>query len=61
MVDLSNRPSASIQLNLKRERIGQLSCEMIPHVLASFATAAGITLHVDNLKGENDHHKFVLL
>lgn len=37
--------------------IGQLSTEMIPHVFESFATAAGITLHVDVIKGFNDHHK----
>lgn len=57
MVDLSNRPHASISLSLVREKIGELSCEMIPHVLSSFATSAGLTLHVDVLKGENDHHK----
>lgn len=37
--------------------IGTMSTEMIPHVLESFAGAAGITLHVDVLKGKNDHHK----
>lgn len=37
--------------------VGQLSCEMIPHVLESFATAARITLHVDVLRGFNDHHR----
>ncbi|KAG5455373.1 MAG: ribosomal protein S5 domain 2-type protein [Olpidium bornovanus] len=57
VVDISGRPFASISLGLRRERIGQLSCEMIPHVLQSFALAAGITLHVDTLKGENDHHR----
>lgn len=30
---------------------------MIPHVLESFATAAGITMHVDVIRGKNDHHK----
>lgn len=30
---------------------------MIPHVLESFATSAHITMHVDVLRGENDHHK----
>jgi imidazoleglycerol-phosphate dehydratase len=30
---------------------------MVPHVLVSFASAARITLHVDVLKGKNDHHK----
>lgn len=57
VVDISNRPYAAISLQLKRERLGQLSCEMIPHVLHSFAVNAGITLHVDVIKGENDHHK----
>lgn len=57
VVDLSNRPFAVINLDLKREKIGDLSCEMIPHVLESFATSAHITLHVDNIRGFNDHHK----
>ncbi|KAJ9054456.1 imidazoleglycerol-phosphate dehydratase [Entomophthora muscae] len=57
VVDISGRPFASIDLGLKREKIGDLSCEMIPHVLESFATSAGITLHVDVLKGFNDHHR----
>jgi len=57
VVDLSNRPCATVDLKLRREKIGDLSCEMIPHVLASFAQNAGITMHVDVLKGENDHHK----
>lgn len=46
-----------VELGLKREKIGDLSCEMIPHVIESFAQAAGITLHVDCLRGFNDHHR----
>ncbi|KAF9362586.1 imidazoleglycerol-phosphate dehydratase [Mortierella sp. NVP85] len=57
VVDISGRPFADINLGLKREKIGTLSCEMIPHVMQSFAQAAGITLHVDVLKGFNDHHR----
>ncbi|KAJ3078777.1 imidazoleglycerol-phosphate dehydratase, partial [Rhizoclosmatium hyalinum] len=57
VVDISGRPHASIDLGLKREKIGELSCEMIPHIFESFATAAGITMHVDVLKGFNDHHR----
>jgi imidazoleglycerol-phosphate dehydratase len=57
VVDISGRPFADINLELKREKIGELSTEMIPHVLSSFATSAGITLHVDVLKGKNDHHR----
>ncbi|KAL7801930.1 imidazoleglycerol-phosphate dehydratase [Trichoderma afarasin] len=57
VVDLSNRPYAVVDLGLKREMLGQLSCEMIPHCLQSFAQAARITLHVDCLRGDNDHHR----
>ncbi|BFZ63422.1 imidazoleglycerol-phosphate dehydratase [Saitoella coloradoensis] len=57
VVDLSNRPYCVSDLNLRREKVGALSCEMIPHVLESFALAAGVTMHVDCLRGENDHHR----
>lgn len=57
VVDLSGRPFARTALGLTRERLGTLSCENIPHLLQSFATAAGITLHVDVLEGVNDHHR----
>ena len=57
VVDLSGRPFADVALDLQRETIGELACENIPHVLRSLATAARITLHVDVLKGQNDHHR----
>jgi imidazoleglycerol-phosphate dehydratase len=57
VVDLSGRPFARTTLGLRRERLGALSCENIPHLLHSFATAAAITLHVDVLEGTNDHHR----
>ncbi|KAG8747636.1 imidazoleglycerol-phosphate dehydratase [Ceratobasidium sp. 414] len=57
VVDISSRPYCVADLGLKREKIGDLSCEMIPHVFHSFAMTAGITLHVDCLRGENDHHR----
>lgn len=57
VVDLSNRPFAVVELGLRREKIGDLSTEMLPHGLASFAQAAGVTLHVDCLRGTNDHHR----
>jgi imidazoleglycerol-phosphate dehydratase len=58
VVDISGRPSAHVNLQLKREMIGQLSTEMIPHFIESFAQNAKITVHLDVLKGINDHHKF---
>ena len=57
VVDISGRPFAAVDLGLTRERLGELGCENISHVLSSFATAAGITLHVDVLRGDNDHHR----
>lgn len=57
VVDLSGRPFAVIQLGLRRERLGALSCENVGHVLRSLATAARATLHVEVLSGENDHHR----
>lgn len=57
VVDLSGRPFASVTLDLRREAIGGLSCENVSHVLSSLAVAARATLHVDVLRGENDHHR----
>jgi len=57
VVDLSGRPFASVDLNLGRGSLGGLSCEMVPHVLTSFAMAGRLCLHVDVLKGANDHHR----
>ena len=57
VVDLSGRPHHEVDLALRREALGGLSCENVGHVLRSLATAARITLHVDVLRGENDHHR----
>src|SRR5213083_2879785 len=48
---------ADVTLDLSREAIGGLACENIPHILRSLAAAGRLTLHVDVLKGENDHHR----
>jgi len=57
VVDFSARPWAEISLGLRGPSIGSLACENIGHFLSSFAASAGICLHVDLLKGENDHHR----
>lgn len=57
VVDLSGRPCPVIDLGLKRERIGTMACEDITHVLQSLAVAARMSLHVDVLRGDNDHHR----
>jgi imidazoleglycerol-phosphate dehydratase len=57
VVDLSGRPFASTDLGLKGPALGALSAQMVPHVLSSLAIAARMTLHVDVLRGVNDHHR----
>ncbi len=57
VVDLSGRPYAVVNLGLERESIGQLACENIAHVFRSFAMEARAAIHVDVLRGENDHHR----
>ncbi|KAG9556689.1 IGPD-domain-containing protein, partial [Aureobasidium melanogenum] len=57
VVDLSNRPFCVSDLKLRREKIGDLSTEMLPHCLQSFSQGAGVTMHVDVIRGDNDHHK----
>lgn len=57
VIDLSGRPCAVVSLGLARPSLGTLACENLAHVLRSLATAARLTLHVDVLRGDNDHHK----
>ncbi|MEO1092537.1 MAG: imidazoleglycerol-phosphate dehydratase HisB [Pseudomonadota bacterium] len=57
VVDLSGRPHASVDLGFVRETIGTIATENLTHVFVSLATTAKLTLHVDVLKGTNDHHR----
>jgi len=57
VVDLAGRPWPEIHLGLTRETLGGLACENITHVFVSLAMAARCALHVDVLRGANDHHR----
>ena len=57
VIDLSGRPWPDVSLDLKRERIGTMATENITHVFQSLAISLRANLHVDVLRGENDHHK----
>ena len=56
-LDISGRPYLVFHCDFRREQIGAMSTEMVQEFLRAFAFAAGITLHVNVLYGENDHHK----
>ena len=57
VVDLSGRPASVVLLGLRRERIGTMATENITHVFQSLAVAMRASLHVDCLRGDNDHHR----
>ena len=57
VVDFSGRSTGVIELGLERETIGQVACENLTHFFQSLATAGMFTLHVDVLRGTNDHHR----
>ncbi len=57
VIDLCGRSTAIVALHLKREQIGGVATENITHFFSSFANTLRCSLHLDTLRGENDHHK----
>ena len=57
VVDLSGRPWPEVDLGLRRERLGAVACENLTHFLQTLAIEGRMALHVDVLRGDNDHHR----
>lgn len=57
VIDLSGRPFASVELGFARELLGQAATENITHFFESLAITMRATLHIDLIRGRNDHHK----
>jgi len=57
VIDLSGRPWPQVELGLRRESIGGVACENLEHFFRSLAIELRASLHVDVLRGENDHHR----
>jgi imidazoleglycerol phosphate dehydratase HisB len=57
VVDLSGRPSAHVAIGFRGERLGAVATENLEHFFRSLAVTGRMALHVDLLKGENDHHR----
>ena len=55
-LDISGRPYFVWKVSLGMPRLGEWDTELIEHWFHSFATSAGITLHIENLYGSNNHH-----
>ncbi|HYE49863.1 MAG TPA: imidazoleglycerol-phosphate dehydratase HisB [Azospirillaceae bacterium] len=55
-IDLSNRPYLIWKVAFTRDKLGQMDTELFKEWFQAFAQAAGATLHVETLYGENNHH-----
>ena len=56
VLDISGRPYCVYNSAFSQPRLGEMDTELFPHWFASFAQTAGITLHLETLYGENNHH-----
>lgn len=57
VVDLSGRPWPEVSIGFNRSSIGDVATENIVHFFRSFAIEGRMALHVDTIRGDNDHHK----
>ena len=55
-LDLSNRPYLVWNVKLSVEKLGEMDTELFKEWYHAFVQSAGITLHVENLYGDNSHH-----
>ncbi len=55
-LDVSGRPHLVWKVDFSRPKLGDMDTELFREWFQAFAQNAGITLHVENLYGENNHH-----
>ena len=57
VVDFSGRPGLHMDVNFTSGMIGALDTQLVYEFFQGFVNHAGVTLHIDNLKGHNAHHQ----
>jgi imidazoleglycerol-phosphate dehydratase len=57
VIDFSGRPGLVMQIPFTQKRIGQFDTELFWEFFQGFVNHAGVTLHIDNLRGHNAHHQ----
>ena len=55
-IDISNRPYLIWKVKLKVEKLGEMDTELFKEWFQAFSQSAGITLHMENIYGDNSHH-----
>ncbi len=56
VIDCSNRPYLVWKVNFTISQLGEMDTELFKEWFQAFSQSSGITLHVENLYGENNHH-----
>lgn len=56
-IDVSNRPFLVFNADFKDERVGNMATQMVKEFFRAFVNESRVTLHINLLYGENDHHK----
>jgi imidazoleglycerol-phosphate dehydratase len=57
VVDFSGRPGLHMDVTFTSGMIGELDTQLVYEFFQGFVNHAGVTLHIDNLKGFNAHHQ----
>jgi len=57
VIDLSGRPGLEYHVDYTRARIGDFDVDLFLEFFRGFINHAGVTLHIDNLRGINAHHQ----
>lgn len=57
VVDFSGRPGLFMDVEFTRSAVGTLDTQLFQEFFQGFVNHAGVTLHIDNLKGFNAHHQ----
>jgi imidazoleglycerol-phosphate dehydratase len=57
VIDLSGRPGMEYNIEFTRARIGDFDVDLFREFFQGFINHAGVTLHIDNLRGINAHHQ----
>lgn len=55
-LDVSQRPYLIWKVDFTKPKLGDMDTELFKEWFQAFAQAAGITLHIENMYGENNHH-----
>ena len=57
VIDLSGRPGMEFHVPFTRARIGEFDVDLMHEFFQGFVNHAHVTLHIDNLRGQNAHHQ----